>query len=63
VKKLKEKDAAKLTAEYERLVRGLAESGVIVPAAHNNSTDGVLAAPCGSSFPPYCDLFRLKWLQ
>jgi hypothetical protein len=30
---MKQRDAAKLNEEYQRLVRGLAETGVAVPAA------------------------------
>lgn len=33
VTKMKQRDAAKLNEEYQRLVRGLAETGVQVPAA------------------------------
>lgn len=33
VTKMKQRDAAKLNEEYQRLVRGLTETGVQVPAA------------------------------
>ena len=49
---MKQKDSSKLNEEYQRLVRGLTESGVITPAA-----DAAMAAPgkvAHKSTDPFC---------